>query len=123
MQILGYKNLTRWVNEYLETQQSNYEFLDLQEKSPLLMYISLATFFAFVSAMLLFPNFRYVVSYLKAVAVGTPSVKYEMVKKCDTLRFFRTGLHTVFILPIIILALFSNPVKEHVLSNARFSWY
>uniref|UniRef100_A0A914CAW4 EIPR1-like beta-propeller domain-containing protein n=1 Tax=Acrobeloides nanus TaxID=290746 RepID=A0A914CAW4_9BILA len=58
--------------------------------------------------MLLFPNFRYVVSYLKAVAVGTPSVK--------------TGLHTVFILPIIILALFSNPIKEHVLSNARFSW-
>uniref|UniRef100_A0A1I7X1P6 DC_STAMP domain-containing protein n=1 Tax=Heterorhabditis bacteriophora TaxID=37862 RepID=A0A1I7X1P6_HETBA len=56
--------------EALMLETGATETISTKQKNPLLLYISMSVFFSFLSAMLVFPNFRYADMYSNAQAVA-----------------------------------------------------
>ena len=71
-------------------------------------YISLSVFFSMLSAMLVFPNFRCAMMYLKALEIDGP---------------IRRGLdHVAFLLPAFILTSYSKPLVHQLVHGPRKMW-
>ncbi|PAV59958.1 hypothetical protein WR25_18036 [Diploscapter pachys] len=77
----------------------------VKPQSPLLLYISLSIFFSFLSAMHVFPCFRYALMYLKSNQQRRPIVQLAN--------------HVTFVMPAIIILLFIKPVKEELIGGRR----
>jgi hypothetical protein len=61
---IGYTNLTESAKLFLESQQLSVLHSD---RSPIVLYVFFALLFGILSAMLVFPNFRYAKMYTIAV--------------------------------------------------------
>ncbi|VDD86143.1 unnamed protein product [Enterobius vermicularis] len=71
------------------------------ERSPVLLFITLSMLFAFLGAMLVFPNFRYARMYACAVKEAEPLSKFLY--------------HIAFFSQYFSLFLFTHPVKNYIL--------
>uniref|UniRef100_A0AC35TU65 Transmembrane protein 161B n=1 Tax=Rhabditophanes sp. KR3021 TaxID=114890 RepID=A0AC35TU65_9BILA len=93
----AYTHLTDIMNKFLEAQNV-FEIQKLEKRSPLIIYLTFSFMFAIIGSCLVFPSFRYASMYNKALKTATIPVKVL--------------LHTTFMLPILILTLFTTPVKS-----------
>lgn len=81
------------------------DIVDYRPDNPLLLYISLSVFFSALSAMLVFPNFRYALMYLRAI---------------ENDGAFRKVLnHLAFLIPSVVLVTFVSPVKQQMIDGPR----
>ncbi|VDN58118.1 unnamed protein product [Dracunculus medinensis] len=78
---------------------------NLQKRSPILLFVSFSVMFAAMSSMLVFPNFRYARMYTNVLNDATPG--YKLI------------YHSVFLLQIFPLILFTNPVRNYLLNGPR----
>ncbi|KAH7705951.1 Protein Y87G2A.13 [Aphelenchoides avenae] len=101
----GYHRFSRTLIDYLRTQEIGEYAVNLQVRSPLMLFVGLSVMFSFVAAMLLFPNLRYASMYLDATREASVPT--------------RVLLHTTFVLPLLTLTLFTKPVKEHLLDGLK----
>ncbi|CAI4222510.1 unnamed protein product [Auanema sp. JU1783] len=92
------------IDKFME-EIGNVAETDGKLKSPLLLYISLSVLFSLLSAMLVFPNFRFANMYTRALEVASvPS---------------RIVLHLSFLMPLFTLTLYLHPVKAHLVHGKR----
>ncbi|CAP36938.2 Protein CBG19780 [Caenorhabditis briggsae] len=97
----AYDKLSTNIADFVESSglfdNSTANIRDYRPTNPLMMYISLSVFFSMLSAMLVFPNFRCAMMYLKALEIDG--------------RIRRAVDHVAFLLPAFILASFSKPLN------------
>ncbi|CAI5439772.1 unnamed protein product [Caenorhabditis angaria] len=101
--LLG-NNIAEFI-EKSEVFENGTSIQDYRPTNPLMMYISLSIFFSMLSAMLVFPNFRCALMYLKALEMDG-----KIRKLFD---------HAAFLLPAFILAFFSKPIVYQLVRGPR----
>ncbi|EFO95748.1 hypothetical protein GCK72_003602 [Caenorhabditis remanei] len=110
IEMLGaYDKLSTNIADFVESSglfdNSTSNIRDYRPTNPLMMYISLSVFFSMLSAMLVFPNFRCAMMYLKALEIDGP---------------IRRGLdHVAFLLPAFILTSYSKPLVHQLVHGPR----
>ncbi|CAJ0949154.1 unnamed protein product, partial [Mesorhabditis belari] len=87
------------------SQENSGSPIEVINKNPLLLYLSLATLFSLLSTMLVFPNFRYATMYSRALIVADPLNKFL--------------LHLSFLMPSLCLLLFLKPIKFYLVDGPR----
>lgn len=105
----AYDKLSNNIADFVESSglfdNSTSNIRDYRPTNPLLMYLSLSVFFSVLSAMLVFPNFRCAMMYLKALEIDG--------------RIRRAIDHVGFLLPAFILASYSKPLVHQVVNGPR----
>ncbi|CAI2293902.1 unnamed protein product [Caenorhabditis sp. 36 PRJEB53466] len=104
----AYDQLSTNIAEFVENAgvfDNSTNIRDYRPTNPLMMYISLSVFFSLLSAMLVFPNFRCAIMYLKAVELDG-----RVRKALD---------HVAFLLPAFILAFYAKPVVHQLVHGPR----
>ncbi|CAO4363611.1 unnamed protein product [Caenorhabditis nigoni] len=105
----AYDKLSTNIADFVESSglfdNSTANIRDYRPTNPLMMYISLSVFFSMLSAMLVFPNFRCAMMYLKALEIDG--------------RIRRAVDHVAFLLPAFILASFSKPLVHQLVEGPR----
>uniref|UniRef100_A0A8R1HLC3 Uncharacterized protein n=1 Tax=Caenorhabditis japonica TaxID=281687 RepID=A0A8R1HLC3_CAEJA len=104
----AYDKLSTNIAEFVEQAgvfDNSTSIRDYRPTNPLMMYISLSIFFSLLSAMLVFPNFRCAIMYLKALEMDG-----RIRKSLD---------HVSFLLPAFILAFYSRPVVHQLVDGHR----
>ncbi|CEF67216.1 Transmembrane protein 161A/B family-containing protein [Strongyloides ratti] len=93
----AYNTLTDIINNFIESQEIE-GISKLEKRSPLLVYLLFSVIFSLIGSALVFPSLRYATMYNGAL---------KSVSKIEKLL-----LHSVFLLPVFILTLFTTPVKN-----------
>ncbi|EGT59721.1 hypothetical protein CAEBREN_23165 [Caenorhabditis brenneri] len=105
----AYDKLSSNIADFVESSglfdNSTANIRDYRPTNPLMMYISLSVFFSMLSAMLVFPNFRCAIMYLKALEIDG--------------RVRRAIDHIGFLLPAFILASFSKHLVHQLVDGPR----
>lgn len=105
----AYDKLSTNIADFVESSglfdNSTANIRDYRPTNPLMMYISLSVFFSMLSAMLVFPNFRCAIMYLKALENDG-----RIKKSLD---------HVAFLLPAFILASYSKPLVYQLVQGPR----
>uniref|UniRef100_A0A0N4ZMU9 Uncharacterized protein n=1 Tax=Parastrongyloides trichosuri TaxID=131310 RepID=A0A0N4ZMU9_PARTI len=93
----AYIALTDVINQVIESQEI-VGVSKLERRSPLLIYLIFSVMFSLIGSALVFPSFRYATMYNGALK-NASNVKKIL-------------LHVAFLLPVLILSLFTIPVKN-----------
>ncbi|CAD6196301.1 unnamed protein product [Caenorhabditis auriculariae] len=105
--LTAYEKLSSNIVTFVDSSgiMTNTTITDVRPDNPLFLYISLSIFFSVLSAMLVFPNFRCALLYLRAIE--TDGVLKRILD------------HIAFVLPALILVTFSLPVKYRLVDSPR----